>query len=84
MVTEIGSDQKNRGARTPLRHLHKIVCFLKRDHDYMEEVIINDNYTESRCKCGAWLGFEWHLMGGYKRSTDLLDHLKRKRRWDES
>ena len=69
---------------TPLRQIHKILCFLRREHRYHEEIIVNNNYTENHYKCGDWLGFEWHLVGGYKRSMSTISNLKRKRKWDES
>ena len=70
-----------RGASTPIRQLHKIICFLRREHHYHEEIVIDNDNTESRCKCGAYMAFQWDLVGGYKQAGDLMDHLKRKRRW---
>ena len=78
------SDRNRGGASSPLRYIHKIICFLRREHHYHEEIIINDNYIENHCKCRDWLGFEWHLVRGYMRSMSAISNLKRKRKWDES
>ena len=73
------SSEISGGASTPLRQIHKIICFLRREHHYQEEVIVTDNATRNYCKCGDYMEFEWYLVGGYKRATSKTSNLKRKR-----
>ena len=62
--------------------LYRIVCWLKGDHNYSKEVLVDDQTTRNYCRCGKWLEFDWSYMGGYRKAMNGLSDLDRKRRWD--
>ena len=69
---------------TPLRQIHKMICFLRRKHRYGKTVIINDNLTRKNCKCGDYPEIDWRSVGGYKRVMDIVADRERRIRWNES
>ncbi|MGQ0795245.1 MAG: hypothetical protein ACT4N5_03560 [Nitrosopumilaceae archaeon] len=66
----------------PLMIIYKVVCWLKREHHYSKEIVIDDVTTRNYCKCGAWLEFNWSYMGGYRKAMNNLSNMKRKAEWD--
>ena len=62
--------------------LYRFLCILRNEHYYHREVIIDENTTQSYCKCGKWLKFDWSHMGGYKKASNHISELKRKLEWE--
>lgn len=63
--------------------LYRILCWIRRDHHYFDERIIDENTTRNYCPCGKWLEFDWSYMGGYKKSMNKLDSTVRIHKWSQ-
>ena len=64
-------------------YFEMIKCFLRRDHHYFKEVIIDKNTTQNFCKCGKWLEFDWSYVGGHKLGISNISNLNRKMKWED-
>jgi hypothetical protein len=62
--------------------LYRIICWIRGEHNFEREVIIDENTTKNYCKCGKWLGFGWSFVGGHKRGISELENMKRTFRWN--
>lgn len=64
--------------------LYRILCWIRQDHHYFDERMIDENTTRNYCPCGKWLEFDWSPLGGYKKSISDMSNLIRKREWENT
>lgn len=58
--------------------LYRVICWIKGEHNFEREELVDNNTTKCYCKCGKFARVNWRYVGGYKNGVSRINNIKRK------